>query len=63
MSIEVADAAVTDDLAGNLVPGGGMGQPVIVEGFASTVTDEAESAARSAVRAAGAVRLVMRLKV
>jgi len=41
MSIEVADAAVTDDLAGNLVPGGGMGQPVIVEGFASTVTDEA----------------------
>ena len=41
MSIEVADAAVTDDLAGNLVPGGGMGQPVIVEGSASTVTDEA----------------------
>jgi len=41
MSSEVADAAVTDDLAGNLVPGGGMGQPVIVEGSASTVTDEA----------------------
>jgi len=41
MSIEVADAVVTDDLAGNLVPGGGMGQPVIVEGSASTVTDEA----------------------
>ena len=41
MSIEVADAAATDDLAGNLVPGGGMGQPVIVEGSASTVTDEA----------------------
>ena len=41
MSIEVADAVVTDDLAGNLVPGGGMGQPVIVEGSASIVTDEA----------------------
>ena len=40
MSTEVADAPKTDDLAGNLVPGGGMGQPVIVEGSAATVTDE-----------------------
>lgn len=30
----------TADLAENLVPGGGMGQPVIVEGSASTVIDE-----------------------
>jgi len=41
MSTEVADAPRTDDLASNLVPGGGMGQPVIVEGSGSTVSDEA----------------------
>src|ERR1044071_8134132 len=40
MSTEVADAPKTDDLTGNLVPGGGMGQPVIVEGSGSMVTDE-----------------------
>lgn len=39
MITEVA-APKTDDLTGNLVPGGGMGQPVIVEGSGSMVTDE-----------------------
>jgi len=35
----------------------------VVKAIANRDPDEAESAARSAVRAAGAVRLVMRLKV
>jgi 4-aminobutyrate aminotransferase-like enzyme len=40
MKSEVLDVNVTDDLADNLVPGGGMGRPVITEGSASTVIDE-----------------------
>ena len=40
MKSEVLDVSVTDDLAENLVPGGGMGRPVITAGSASTVIDE-----------------------
>lgn len=36
----VMTAPVADDLAEHLVPGGGMGQPVITEGSGSTVVDE-----------------------
>jgi len=40
MKSDLLEVNVTDDLADNLVPGGGMGRPVITEGSASTVTDE-----------------------
>src|SRR5262245_15494996 len=36
----VMTATIADDLAEHLVPGGGMGQPVIVEGSGATVVDE-----------------------
>jgi 4-aminobutyrate aminotransferase/(S)-3-amino-2-methylpropionate transaminase len=41
MSTELLDARTSSDLAENLVPGGGMGLPVIIEGSACTVVDEA----------------------
>jgi 4-aminobutyrate aminotransferase-like enzyme len=41
MSTDVLNAPITEDLAENLVPGGGMGHPVITEGSGSTVIDEA----------------------
>jgi 4-aminobutyrate aminotransferase-like enzyme len=44
MNPEVLDNRVDEGLADNLVPGGGMSEPVIVEGAGATVIDEAGNA-------------------